>query len=204
MKFPLLASFIVFGITLTYGMRKASRRKEQQDDSFWDREREANTTLRKPLDDLVFVEVPLEDLPFGVLADNEIVEDCERMIRTYENKKSVNLTGFTNTDLKFRYGAPNLQILTIYDNNYTQLIRTLHKWAEELLKNNYIAEAECILSYAISTGSDIIKSYELLAKIYADRQDTDALSKLRDAAEALNSMSKNVILRNLDSLQGPA
>ena len=200
MKFPFLASFIVFGITLTYGMRKASRRKEHEDAFYWEREREANTTLRKPLDDLVFLTVPMETLPFGACPGDEVIEDCERLVRTYEHKKAVNLTGLTNTDLKLLYGAPNLQILTIYDNNYTQLVRTLHKWAEALCQKECPQQARIILEYAISTGSDISKSYSLLAGIYSEAGNLDAIRALREQALTLRSLTKDMIVRHLDSL----
>ena len=37
----------------------------------------------------------------------------------------MHLTGYTNTDLKLEYGAPNIKLLSAYDQRYTTLARTL-------------------------------------------------------------------------------
>ena len=77
----------------------------------------------------------------------------------------------TYTDLKLTYGAPNLPLLSEYDENFTLLISTLQKWASLLYDAGQTAEAQTVLEFAVSAGSDISGSYKLLASIYRDHQE---------------------------------
>ena len=52
------------------------------------------------------------------------VEDYKQIILTLKDLPIVNFTGISNTELKLRYGAPNIDLLTQYDQNYTLLVRT--------------------------------------------------------------------------------
>ncbi len=46
MRIPLLASFIVFVIWLSYEIKKSNRSVTQQEKSFWEKERQANLTRK--------------------------------------------------------------------------------------------------------------------------------------------------------------
>ena len=58
-----------------------------------------------------------------------------------EEQKIVNLTEYTNTDLKFKYGVANLTLLTEYDTNYNELITLLHSYGSILAKEGYSSQA---------------------------------------------------------------
>lgn len=197
MKFPFFASFIVFLIWLAYEIKKHNRIDKKAQDSFWEKEALANSTRKKSLENLSYIFIPSESLPMNLLKEDEIMQDIYKTITILKDKKIVNLTGFSNTELKLQYGAPNITALTEYDQNYTLLARTLQKWAEFLYKNNYMNESKSVLEFAISTHTDVSKTYKLLADIYFSEGDFDGIHRLVTTASTLNSVMKNVIVRTL-------
>jgi tetratricopeptide (TPR) repeat protein len=191
------ASCIIFFLVIGRIIRSNNRRSRKSEQDFWEREREANSVRRKPLDDLAYIIIPLEQLPVSILSEHETVRECLEIINSLAKQKIVNLTGYSNTDLKFMYGAPNITVLTEYDQNYTMLVRTLQKWAEALLEAGYISEARSILEFAVSIKTDVSKTYYVLAKIYSDCGEPHRIHDLAQTAETLNSAQKNTLIRNL-------
>lgn len=197
MRFPFLASFIIFIIWLTFMLIKSRRREEKQQKLFWERERLANSTRKKPLDDLAYISIPLDTLPMDTASQDSAVLECLEIIRALTTQTIVNLTGYSNTDLKLMYGAPNITLLTEYDQNYTLLVRTLQKWASLLYRYGYLQEARTILEFAVSTDTDVSSTYKLLATIYQDLHEPEKIQDLLQTAASLRSLSKNTIVRIL-------
>lgn len=197
MKFPFLASTILFCIFLNFMLKKGSRQANQEVESFWDRERRANLVRRKPLDNLNYVNLPLETFPMELLTENEEVADCIQTVQKLSEEKIVNFTGYTNTDLKLEYGAPNINLLMQYDQNYTLLVRTLQKWADLLMKAGYMEEAVVLMEFAIQTGTDVRRTYLELAKYYDAQGKPEKIQSLLDTAQTLRSLNKEPIVRTL-------
>lgn len=197
MKFPFLASFILFIIVLTRRIRLTRRQQEAQEKAFWDREREANSTRRKSLELLEYIQIPFESLPVHLMAQDETVCDCLASLKALSETKIVNLTGFTNTELKLEYGAANITPLSEYDQNYTLLVRTLQKWADILWDGGYQKEAAGIMEFALQTRTDTSATYYKLAEHYHSIGEDDRIKTLIEAAEKLRSANKNAIVRTL-------
>lgn len=170
---------------------------ELQEKQFWDREKQANRTRRKSLDGLAYITIPLDKLPLDLNTDQDDIRECVDIIRTLSTQTIVNLTGYTNTDLKLMYGAPNITALTEYDQNYTLLARTLQKWAALLHAQGHITQARTILEFAVSTRTDVSGTYRLLADIYKDSGESEKVAGLMEAAQALPDFSRNIITRLL-------
>lgn len=200
MNFIILASFIVFGVWLTYQLSKSNKDNEKAEKEFWQREHEANSVRKKSLDSLNYIEIPMDKLPFSVLTDNEQIKNCIDQILALSEVKIVNFTGLTNTDLKLEYGTANITVLSEYDQNYTLLARTLYTWGNLLYDAGYVTEAVLPLEFAISTGTDISGNYKLLATIYRDRGQVSKIEDLILAAENLNSIMKKPILSLLSDI----
>ena len=198
MRLPFLSSFFIFIIWLAYEIRKHRDIETRPFREYMAREREADNTPAKPMDDLVFVTIPLESLPTDVMAEDAEIKDVLEVLSGLKEQKIVNLTGFSNTDLKLKYGAPNISRLIYYDQNYIVLARTLQKWGKRLMENGHPAEGAAVLEYAVETGTDVFGSYELLAQYYLERKETEKLCDLRDAAAKINSIRKDQILAMLD------
>lgn len=196
MKFPLLASIIVFVIWIAYEIKKTNKKEEKFIKNFWDRETEANATRRKSLADLEYVTIPLEELPLPEDASDSLKEGYE-LLKTISQSKIVNLSGYTNTDLKLKYGAPNLPLLTEWDNNFSSMVRTLQSMATEFYKEGNLDLAEKYLEFALRAGTDVSQSYYLLADIYEKRGEPDRITELELMAGNLSSIMKESILANL-------
>lgn len=202
MKFPFFASFIVFCLWLTYEIKKSRRKEAQSTDAFWERETKANRTRRKPLDDLSYITIPFDTLPMDTMKDDPAVAECHDTLHTLSESPIVNFTGISNTDLKLMYGAPNIGLLTQYDQCYTVLARTLQKLADLLYQGGFIKDAETVLTFAVSTRTDVSASYRLLASIYKELGTPEKISELIPVAEGLNSpMAPHIVsyLRNAAS-----
>lgn len=198
MNLPFFASFILFCIWLTFTLIHVRRNEERMDNAFWEKEALANSTRKKPLDTLSYITIPYDTLPFSLLPDQPEVAECHRLLESLREKKIVNLTGLTNTELKLTYGAPNISLLTEYDQNYTLLVRTLQKWAKLLLDAGYEEEAVTVLEFAVSTHTDVSATYRMLASIYYHKQQMDKIEHLKAVANDLHSVMRPAILRTLE------
>ena len=204
MKFYVLASLIIFILIIAHNVRKSQRIQAEAEKSFWERERLANETRRKSLDGLDYIKIPLDTLPMHTMEKDAEVAQCIQTIQELSLLPIVNLTGFSNTDLKLEYGTANITVLTEYDQSYTLLVNTLQRWANLLFQAGYISETRQVLEFAISTRTDVSASYDILARIYLQNGEPDKLESLRETADTLNSLNKKVILRHLQELADKA
>lgn len=226
MKTLFLSSLISFCLLIFLLNKRHSKMEKSMKDAFWKREEEANHTRRKSLDNLPYITIPLEELPLAchITGDaaafqntddaiafrntddataNEIIsEECKEVLRSLSTRKIVNLTGYTNTDLKLSYGTANITCLTEYDQNYTLLVSTLQKWAEVLYRGGAKKECRQVLEYAVSIGTDVSHTYFLLADLYDEEGESDLKYSLIEKASGLASLSSKVIVRTLQG-SGP-
>lgn len=197
MKFPIFASVIVFCIWLGYELHKRRNLEQKARDEFWEREAAANATRRKSLEHLNYIHIPFDTLPMDVLCEDDYVLEYHDTLRELSSSCIVNLTGISNTDLKLTYGAPNIDLLSLYDQNYTTLVRTLQAWAEKLYEGQYVDEAQKVLEFAVSTHTDLSSSYKLLSSIYLEKEQKEKIEALIPIAEELNSSLKEHIVTTL-------
>lgn len=197
MKLIILASLILFCTWLSMTIKRSKRTHAAEEKSFWAREQEANSVRRKPLDNLDYITIPLDLLPVHILEDDRIVSECLEILQFLSTQRIVNLTGYSNTDLKLEYGTANITVLSEYDQNYTLLVRTLQKWADVLLEKGFSDEAQTIMEFAIATHTDVSQTYYKLAELYASHIETEKVRGLIQTAETLHSLHKDSIVRTL-------
>ena len=198
MNFALLASSIVMVLVIAHNIKRQKKTKERAESEFWAREQKANSTRRKSLDGLNYITIPLESFPTHILQQDSDVTECINTLEALTSQKIVNLTGYSNTDLKLEYGTANITVLTEYDQNYTVLVRTLQKWADVLIENGYIKEAAVLMEFAVDTGSDVSSTYYKLVDYYASNGDEEQIRHLKGMAGALRSSNRDIILRHLN------
>ena len=204
MKFPFLATFILFIVLFNVRLRLASRKEEQQEEKFWDRELRSNSVRKKSLDTLEYVHLPYGLLPFGTAGDDENLQAIEDELTALKDLKIVNLTGITNTDLKLEYGTANITALTEYDQNYTTLVIALQKWGDALYTLGRFEDAASVLEFAVKTRTDITATYRLLIDMYKtklglnEQEIQRKLDGLVPIANSLNSLSRSTILKLLE------
>lgn len=192
--FPLTSVmvFAIFSFLFMMLVKRSRRRTDQKMSQFWQQETAANQVRKQDISTLDYVYIPLETLPFGVGQTSE-VERLEGIIRDLDTKQIVNLSQYTNTELKLKYGVANLDILSACDERFTTLIRTLYQWSCLLLNSGHLDAAIQVAEYSIDIGSDISGCYYMLADYYNSIQDATALNRLRESADKLTGLNANAI-----------
>ncbi len=197
MRLPFFASFVVFCLVVGHQIRRSRRMAEKREKNYWEYEAAANQVRRQPIDQLPYIQIPLDSLPLGLPQDQPQAEELAQLLKDLSGQKILNLTGQTNTDLKYRYGAANLPFLTQCDENYTLLARSLDRWAALLEKAGLMPQMALVLEFALSTGSDISASYLRLARYYQAQGEREKIEILARQAQELPSLSKDSICAQL-------
>lgn len=199
MKYPFLASFLVFCAVFYLRNRKVDKQRERNKKEYFDLEARANNTRKQPLDNLDYIKIPLEMLPISVCTEDSIISECLSDLNELVKDDIVNFTGLTNTDLKLQYGPANLPYLQKCDMCYTHLVRVLHDWAKQLYSLNQPKDALTVLEYAININADISNIYFMCADIYLENNTPEKIDSLIETASSLNSVIKDSIIRTLNS-----
>lgn len=203
-----LPYFIILIIILQFAIKRGTRNYKSRNQEFLNRESRANQVRRKDISKLNYISIP-DNLPLinsGNDTFDQLLSNNSAMMRSYnaimelKDKKMLNLTGISNTELKLSYGAANLTELTEYDDNFTTLIKNIASLGHALIDNNDTDDALAYLEYGISVGSDISSNYIDLAIIYAAADRTGDIQKLKTRAETLKSLSRDNIIAQLDSM----
>ena len=197
MLLPFLAVFIIVTIYIAIRRNSAMRSEQNVWESFREREQEANWTRKQDISNLAYIKLPLDSLPLGKYEDEALVS-YEHALRDLSTQPICNLNGISNTDLKLRYGAANLNTLSQCDTNYSTLVSLLANYGEKLFELSHVEEARQVLEYALSLNSDVAKTYELLATIYEYEGEPEKIDDLCKFAEKITSIRRNSILRKLE------
>ncbi len=145
---------IILVFLINYASSKNERERRQSAESFWERESKANTTRKKDISNIDFITIhDCLSSPTGSVSEE--ITDIERRIRELSEKKMVNFSGKTNTDLKLEYGAANFPLLSEYDSNYIKLVQLMQKYIEAIKKEGYDEKAEEILQFARSVAPEV-------------------------------------------------
>lgn len=196
----LCVSFFILCYLVWRAVSRSNRLHRESKQNFLERESEANSVRKADISTLSYVEIPLAELPVSVLTQNGHPNYADALQRL-ACKKILNLSMYTNTDLKMMYGPANLDTLSACDEAFTELIQLLQTIADTLVTDGQPDAAEAFLRYAISIGSDLTTSYTLLATLYANRQNTAGLETLLSQAETITSLSGNTIRNKLHSIK---
>lgn len=191
---------IIIAFCVVFKMIVNRNPKNDPDAEFLELERKANLTPRKDISGLPYIKVPVSELPLEVPTDSEETKERQETIRSMADKQVLNLTGMTNTELKLEYGAPNINILSAADANYTRLVQAISFLASDYVDHQHITEARELLEYGVSIGTDSKRTYMLLASIYKEEGHPEKINDLIESAEKINSLLKDSIISSLQNL----
>lgn len=177
-------------------MKRTTRKSSFNSEEFFERERQANSVRKQPIDDLTYINVDLSIIP-DIETDNEILTMAIKSLNALSTQKIVNLSDYSNTELKFKYGVANLPLLTEYDQNYTNFCRSLFDLGKELNNEGYTDNAIQVLEYGVTCGTDLKRHYMLLADLYEKKGRQDKIKELISSAENIKSLLKNSLINDL-------
>lgn len=201
MPIPVLSIILlIFVLWLWYEIRKTNKRAKEDTEAFWKNENSSNSARRKDISNLDYFTITFDRLPMEDHAD-ETINSYRDTLRKLSEKKLLNLTGITNTELKYQYGAANIKLLSEYDNNYIIFVSILQKWADRLYTRGSVEDAKKVLEYAISCHTDVSKSYRLLANIYKEQNTLDKISHLIEIIPDTKMISKELLIEELTILK---
>lgn len=195
-----LVTFIVFIIWFRVKMKQNNSTISEEDQTFWERERKSNFIRKKDISHLELLNVEMDSLPFAETPDEQELE-LEAAVRKYAAAKMLNLTGYSNTDLKEQYGTGNLDELTDWDQNYMYFIRALSQWGSYLYQKKDFTRSKTVMEYSVKIGSDISTVYSILGELYARQHDWDNVEKLIAVVENSEFPLKASILKKLKLLK---
>lgn len=199
MALSFLGLIIAIFCFVSFFRKRHDRFQQETDERFWEREQEANHVRRKDISGLSYISIPFEDFSIGAFPDKKIIE-AEQALEVFREKKILNLTGQTNTDLKLQYGPANLPALMEYDQNFTDMLLALTNYSNCLIESAHMDAAIPVLEFCINAGSDVTSHYTTLANYYKAGGQTAKLETLREMASSLNSLTKASILQKIDTL----
>ena len=109
--------FLIFCAWIYYERHKSTREYERRSREFWDREDEANHTKNKDISGLPLIAPDVERIPMPETDDENICYYQEK-VKISLAKPMMDLSAYTNTDLKLAYGTGNFKTLSEYDENF--------------------------------------------------------------------------------------
>ncbi len=199
MAFPFLTVFIIFVLLLAFRYSSLKKKTTEKYESFWGNEAKANNTPAADLSTIEYLKLPLERFPFGKWEDDEM-QMMESQITELAEKRILNLSGKTNTELKLEYGTANLDAMTEIGENFNTLIVLLVDYAKALMEKNDLEEAVKILEYGASIGSDISSNYMLLGDCYVSLGQAKKIPVIRTQVESMDLLLGHKIITYLDEL----
>ena len=78
----------------------------------------------------------------------------------------LDLTEYSNTDLKLKYGAANLDELSKYEQNYVSMIRKIPIYARQLFDAGYTKEAQKLLEFGMTLENNSGSIYNTFKELY--------------------------------------
>ena len=157
--------FIIFIAVFRYYSHKHTVNQEQVLQDFWDKEQQANNVRKQDITGLEYVTLSADLIP-GTLHTEE-----EKILSHLISQKMLDLTEYSNTDLKLKYGAANLDELSKYEQNYVSMIRQLPIYARQLFDNGNTEEAKKLLEFGMSLENNSGSIYNTFKELYQS-QDT--------------------------------
>lgn len=199
MKLPIfLIALIIFTAYLAVKRKQQTRKQEEVNEAFLERERKANSVRRKDISNLDYLPYSADKLPLAESSDEELLA-CEKILKELSDKKIINLSQYSNTDLKLMYGPANLNALSEYDDNYHALSAALLAYAKRNADLDCIETGISILEYAMTLSIDSSQIYLLLAELYCKQHTPEKIASIIDAVSSMEESFASLVLPKLTS-----
>ena len=194
-----LICFLIFVAWLFYEQRKSQKQEKKNSDEFWARETEANRTRNKDISQLPLLHVQESEIPL-VQTDNPSVLYYIDHIRDLIKSPMMDLSEFSNTDLKLAYGVGNFKQLSEYDQNFNSFLSALSDLALSYTEAGYLPEAQDTYRLAFYYGSQKVSDYTGLADVYLRLEQPEHITALIEEVEAGTHPRKSSVIRALQEV----
>lgn len=158
--------FLIFILWMHYEKRKADKKGKRESQEFWQREEEANHARNRDFSDLSMFCPDASRIPMPETEDENVTYYQKRVTDCLE-LPMMNLSQFTNTDLKLAYGVGNFKTLSNYDENFNDFLMNMSNLGKAYFTAGLLQESESIYRFCIESGSKKSNDYKALAEVYS-------------------------------------
>lgn len=184
---PVIAvCFCIFVLWTHYEMKKSGKKTREIEEAFWAREYEANHAPKKDFSDLPllsFDESVIPLAPDGTFTESDDVTAYIKSLRSLLREPMIDLSEYSNTDLKLAYGVGNFKTLTDYDENYNNFLLMMTNLARGYERREMHELAIATYRSALDCGSIKLHDYTGLAEIYLTIDEPAKINELIEEVE---------------------
>lgn len=195
---PLLC-FCAFAGWLLMAQRNAQKQDDQATESFWSREQRANSTRNKDISGLPLLQIAEAELPDTDPGD-ETIHYYIGLLHENIKQPMMDLSAYSNTDLKLAYGVGNFKTLSIYDENYNTFLLNLTNLARAYCFAELYDEAVRTYRLTLQYGSQKVTDYSELAEAYIKLGRRDAAVHLIEETKAGSHPRKVSVIKALQEV----
>jgi len=169
-------------------------------ESFLERENKANSTRRQDISVLPYIRFKEELLNPSDKRLSTLCADEIATLNALSEKKILNLTVYSNTDLKLMYGPQNLEALSSYDDNFTELEIAIAGLAKKCNEDGCPELSVPYLEFAVLHKTTDSQIYTLLANQYLANGQKDKIQGLLDDLASQEFLMKKTIVDKLTAM----
>lgn len=192
--------FLIFIAWTQYEMKKGDKAARKAEEEFLAREYEANHTEKKDISDLTILRFEEDIIPVpeeGTVSESDDITGYINSLRNLIHEPMMDLSSYSNTDLKLTYGTANFTLLSSYDANYTSFLMLFTNLARAYERREMYDLAEKSYRAALTAGSIKLNDYTGLAKIYLKTDNPAAITALIEEVQASDIVRKEGIVEAL-------
>lgn len=198
--FPsIFVCFLIFIAWMHYEKHKAMKKETRLAEEFWQREEEANRTRNKDISHLPMLQIDQEQIPMPESSDENTCYYQEKVLKSM-NLPMMDLSQYTNTDLKLAYGVGNFKTLSDYDENFNSFLMNLSNLGKAYLHTGLLPEAATVFRLCLDSGSRSTRDYKALADCYAAMGQKQKISELIKEVETCGSPYTSTAIEYLRQL----
>ncbi|MGN1205747.1 MAG: hypothetical protein ACI4SQ_02030 [Eubacterium sp.] len=199
-RFPsLFVCFLIFIAWMHYKKHNATKQQEKESNLFWEREEEANHTRNKDISQLPLFTPDSSRIPWEGAKNDTILYYLDALRQCIE-LPMMDLSDYTNTDLKLAYGIGNFQTLSTYDETYQHFLQTLTALGKAYLEVGDLAHAADACRLCLDYDPKNRIAYITLAETYKKDGQYSLLSDLINEIKHSPIARKESLLREIDNL----
>ena len=192
--------FLIFCAWRFYEQRKSEKIEKKASDEFWAREQEANNTRKKDISHLPLLQVEESQIPVATTTDESVLTYIHQISEIIKSPM-IDLSEYSNTDLKLAYGVANFKTLSEYDENYSTFLLTLSELARAYTNAHFLSQARDCYKLALYYGSEKQSDYTELAQVYQKMNTPQEISLLIREVEEGCHPHKSMIVKALLEVQ---
>ncbi len=187
---------LVFGAYIYYCHQRNQKLENQANEEFWERENLANQTRNKDISGLPLLHVEESEIPSPATDDESVVYYIGQ-IQNIIKEPMIDLSPYTNTDLKLAYGVGNFKTLSEYDENFNSFLLNLSNLARSCTRAGLHETARDVYLLALKYGSIKLSDYRELAETYIALDQPGQISQMIRETEQSDLPRKDSVVRAL-------